>query len=251
MEHSSIKISIVTVCYNAISTIEDTIQSVLKQTYENIEYIIIDGGSTDGTINIIKKYSNRLAYWISEPDKGIYDAMNKGIRVSSGDYINFMNSGDKFCNQECIANVIDEINVSKEVIYGDSFHIMHGNNKKYIKANKIDVITKRYPFCHQSTFTKTKYLKEHEFDITYKICADWNLFRKGYINDDLRFQYIAIPICDFDCQSGMSRDNLKLLYKERYRCLGIEGNILKTFPFEVLRCLVMIKKRIKKFIKNI
>ena len=84
-----LKISIVTVSYNAAETIEQTISSVVNQTYENIEYIIIDGGSTDGTVDIIRKYEDRIAYWVSEPDKGIYDAMNKGIDVATGDYIYF------------------------------------------------------------------------------------------------------------------------------------------------------------------
>ena len=98
-------ISIITVAYNAIQLIEATIKSVINQSYTSIEYIIIDGGSTDGTIDIIKKYDKYLAYWISEPDKGIYDAMNKAIKKANGDWINFMNCGDTFVDE----NVISEI----------------------------------------------------------------------------------------------------------------------------------------------
>ena len=89
-----LKITFITVCYNAIDTLEKTILSIINQTYPNIEYIIIDGASTDGTVDIIKKYEHKLSYWISEPDKGIYDAMNKGLKRATGDYINFMNADD-------------------------------------------------------------------------------------------------------------------------------------------------------------
>ena len=89
-------ISVITVCYNVASTIEKTMLSVLNQTYKNLEYIIIDGNSTDGTVDIIKKYAERLTFWISEPDKGIYDAMNKGIVKATGKFLIFMNAGGEF-----------------------------------------------------------------------------------------------------------------------------------------------------------
>lgn len=95
----NLKISIITVSYNAAKTIEQTIQSVVNQTYDNIEYIIIDGGSTDGTVDIIKKYEDKIAYWVSEPDKGIYDAMNKGILKASGEYIYFLGADDWLYNE--------------------------------------------------------------------------------------------------------------------------------------------------------
>ena len=100
-------ISVITVSYNAVLTIEQTILSVINQTYLNIEYIIIDGGSTDGTVNVIKKYADKIAYWVSESDKGIYDAMNKGIAYSHGEYCNFINAGDKFCSSSILKQVMD------------------------------------------------------------------------------------------------------------------------------------------------
>ena len=102
-------ISVITVSYNAVLTIEQTILSVINQTYLNIEYIIIDGGSTDGTVNVIKKYADKIAYWVSESDKGIYDAMNKGIAYSHGEYCNFINAGDKFCSSVGIENKLNYI----------------------------------------------------------------------------------------------------------------------------------------------
>ena len=95
-------ISVVTVSYNAVLTIEQTILSVINQTYPNVEYIIIDGGSTDGTVDIIKKYADKIAYWVSEPDKGIYDAMNKRWLKATGDFIQFLNAGDWFENEHVI-----------------------------------------------------------------------------------------------------------------------------------------------------
>lgn len=109
-------ISIVTVSYNAVLTIEQTILSVINQTYPNVEYIIIDGGSTDGTVDIIKKYEDKIAYWVSEPDKGIYDAMNKGVVVATGEWINFMNAGDIFTDGDVIDKLFHQIRGKKRCV---------------------------------------------------------------------------------------------------------------------------------------
>lgn len=244
MENSKPKITVVTVCFNAVNEIEKTILSVINQTYDNIEYIVIDGGSKDGTVDIIKKYSNYLTYWVSEPDKGIYDAMNKGIAAASGDYINFMNAGDTFVSNTTVDETRAIIEHDTDIIYGD-YYIL--NRKKspdpiYKKPLIITKIITKYPICHQATFSKLDYMKTHLFDISYKICADWNFFRKGFIENNLRFQYINIPICYFDCNAGMSHDNLDLLYKERYRCMGIDRNPIKKLPHEILRLCVHLKR---------
>lgn len=116
-------ISIVTVSYNAVLTIEQTILSVINQTYPNVEYIIIDGGSTDGTVDIIKKYEDKIAYWVSEPDKGIYDAMNKGVVVATGEWINFMNAGDIFTDGDVIDKLFHQNIIINRVgiVFGDTF----------------------------------------------------------------------------------------------------------------------------------
>ena len=117
-------ISIITISYNAVKDIENTILSVLNQTYPNIEYIIIDGGSTDGTLDIIKKYQDKITYWVSEPDKGIYDAMNKGTLKATGEWLNFMNAGDTFYNEQVLENVFRDNNwENTDVIYGDVIYI--------------------------------------------------------------------------------------------------------------------------------
>lgn len=101
-------ISIITISYNSCLTIEDTILSVINQTYPHIEYIVIDGGSKDGTVDIIKRYENKISYWISEPDKGIYYAMNKGIAATTGEWINFINCGDSFYDKNVIARLFKD-----------------------------------------------------------------------------------------------------------------------------------------------
>lgn len=120
-------ISVVTVSYNTVATIEQTILSVINQTYPNIEYIIIDGGSTDGTIEIIKKYENRIHFWISEPDNGIYDAMNKGIDKATGQWINFMNAGDCFHDNKVLESLFGENNYDNCIaIYGNTNLVKNG-----------------------------------------------------------------------------------------------------------------------------
>ncbi len=114
------KVSIITAVYNGVETIEDCIKSVVAQTYPKTEHFIIDGGSTDGTIEIIKKYEDKIAYWVSEPDRGIYDAMNKGIKLATGDVIGILNSDDIYADEFVIENVIKAIsNGNVDSCYGD------------------------------------------------------------------------------------------------------------------------------------
>ena len=117
---TNMKVSVITVCYNAIRGIEKTIQSVISQSHDDIEYIVIDGGSTDGTIDVIQKYRDKIAYFVSEPDGGIYDAMNKGIKAATGEWINFLNAGDVFASKDAIMISMSIDTDGIDVIYGDS-----------------------------------------------------------------------------------------------------------------------------------
>lgn len=204
-------ISVVTICYNAKNDLEKTILSVLSQTYQDIEYIIIDGGSTDGTVDIIHKYSERLFYWISEPDKGIYDAMNKGMDRATGSWINFMNAGDTFCDNEIIKNIFGYNDLSDySVIYGDCY-VSKLNQLQYLKASSMKKVHVQMPFCHQSSFIRKTRLR---FSIDLKIAADYQMIYEYYrMNGISSFLYISKPISVFDA-TGISTTNNNLLQKE-------------------------------------
>lgn len=176
------KISVVTVVRNGEKHIEKTILSVINQKYSNVEYIIIDGMSTDGTQNIIDKYCSKINLVVREPDTGIYDAMNKGISVATGDWINFMNVGDQFYSD----NVLDKLftnNVSDyDIIYGDSCnqYLDLGFNGRVIPAP----LNKLFFFQimdHQSLFVRSKIIKDIKFKLKYKLAADYNLILHSYI----------------------------------------------------------------------
>lgn len=171
------KVTIVTVCLNAVNDIEKTLTSVVNQTYPNIEYIIIDGGSNDGTINIIEKYIDKIKYYISEPDEGIYNAMNKGIKIATGEWINFMNAGDYFYQSQTVSLFIENIkNVDADIVYGDTNCIYNGYGEIIRKPYQIFDIKKHMVFCHQSCFVKTEIMKSHPFSLKYKIASDYNFF---------------------------------------------------------------------------
>lgn len=187
--------SIITITFNAADYLQSTIDSVVKQTYGDIEYIIIDGASNDSTLKIIKNNEKNITTWISEPDTGIYDAMNKGISLSKGRWVNFMNAGDTFSDEKVLENIAKNINSSADVIYGDRYYVK--DNQRVLQiAKSIDTIFERMPFGHQSTFVKNDVLKKYRFNDTYKFSADYDLLIKLYLANH-NFQYINIPICEF------------------------------------------------------
>ena len=211
------KITIITVSYNAVKDIENTILSVINQTYPNIEYIIIDGGSTDGTLDIIKKYQDKITYWVSEPDKGIYDAMNKGALKATGMWLNFMNAGDTFYNEQVLEEVFKDKDCDNaDVIYGDVVYV-YPDRVDIRKAAPLKRIKVGIPFCHQSAFVKTKLQQSYLFDMTYKICADYNffhtLYKKGY-----SFKYKEQIIARY-LAGGISSNAIKL-YIEEWKVSG-------------------------------
>lgn len=196
------EISIITVVYNGADVIEKTIRSVIEQHNKNNEYIIIDGGSTDGTIDIIKKYEDKIDLWISESDKGIFDAMNKGVELAKGKYIALLNAGDYY--ESHVLKKVEEIisrNQDAGVIYGDTNLIIPvGNNLYSLNIIPNTVVDERLMiapvFCHQSSFVKRDlFLRLGYFD-NVSIAGDWLHFIKLYKNQ-VRFLYINETISNY------------------------------------------------------
>lgn len=220
-------VSIITVVYNGEKYLEETIQSVINQTHDNVEYIIIDGGSTDGTVDIIKKYEDQIDYWVSEKDKGIYDAMNKGIQLVCGDWINFMNAGDRIFEENIIQTISSHL--VADLVYGD--HAVYKDD-----PNNYDIINvgsyrdiRNIPFCHQSLFVKTKLLKNNLFDLQYKIAADYDQYlRLKALKASIL--YVPMTVALF-LDGGLSSISRKKLIKEYYTITSQYHPINSFFVF--------------------
>ncbi len=215
-------ISIITICYNSKDELEKTIKSIKAQTYNRIEYIIVDGGSTDGTKDVINLYSDIISKSISEPDKGIYDAMNKGIGLASGDWILFMNAGDVFYSNEVIKKIFENtFRPDTAIVYGD-IEQDYGKAGKLIKSlHKFDSKDVALQICHQGMMTRTSILKKIKYDTSYKIMADVDSFKK--IHDmGYGFEYVPVVFAVFEVTGGISSTKPILLMKELNRIKGIK-----------------------------
>ena len=215
------KVTVVTAVLNDVGHIEQTILSVISQTDIEIEYIIVDGGSKDGTLELIGKYKDKISLLISESDRGVYDAMNKGIKYSTGDFVYFLNSGDVLLNPSILSKIkFEDVNVRNTIIYGNVV-VAYGN---------IEALEKPRPFfnskmkfkgigiCHQSMFFPGELIRNENYDLSYKIAADYDLvyrlWRKG-----TEFLYRDITIAKYDWGKGISSNPYKLLdvYRENAR----------------------------------
>ncbi|MEP1488975.1 MAG: glycosyltransferase family 2 protein [Algibacter sp.] len=241
--HKLGKISIITVCYNCQNSIVDTIESVLNQTcVVDIEYIIIDGKSTDSTINIIKSYEkvfidkNIVYKWYSELDKGIYDAMNKGIKLASGQWLNFMNSGDTFVDNNVLSNIFKFNYNNLNIVYGDKLY-----NNKIIKSHPIKFL--QYGIimaCHQSMFFNKFNLKEElSYNLHYPIYGDYELVAKIHLLNPNKIKYINFPISIYlggGISSFVSKQKRKDKFKILFKYYGILG-VLKGISVAIIEKL--------------
>lgn len=235
------KVSVITVCFNNISTIKDTIDSVLGQTYKNIEYIIIDGGSTDGTVELVKSYGNRISKFISEPDKGIYDAINKGIKLASDDVIGVLNSDDFFYNNNVIERVAQTFNGNEiNAVYGDIQFvdpIKISRIVRYYSSKHFNIGKFKFGFmpAHPSFYAKKELFEKLGYYKTdYKIAADYELLIRFLYVNKIKYEYLEMPFVSMRT-GGVSNKSIcsnLILNKEILRACkenGIRTNYLNIY----------------------
>jgi glycosyltransferase involved in cell wall biosynthesis len=191
------KISIITVCFNSAKTIEDTIQSVLSQDYPNVEYIIVDGGSKDATLDIVKKYSANISHFISEPDKGIYDAMNKGIALATGDVVGILNSDDVYYDSQVLSHISKAFEVTNaDAVYGDLVYVASNNLEKVTRVWKSKPYTegaflKGWMPPHPTFYVKKScYNQLGNYSLKLKSAADYELMLRFIHKYKISLAYI-------------------------------------------------------------
>ncbi|MDB5115750.1 MAG: putative biosynthesis related glycosyltransferase [Mucilaginibacter sp.] len=243
-------ITVVTVVFNFKDEIENTILSIINQSYSNIEYIIIDGGSVDGTLNIINKYKDGIKICVSEPDKGIFDAMNKSLKLATGDFIIFMNAGDTFCSANTIANIVEMMHEPNSVYYGNAVFVNKENSSQkhrggYFSKYRLSKVN----MCHQTIFYPKSAYKNNNFDMDYKLYADWPYNIKLFSQS--KFNYINQDIAFFDV-TGVSALNEDPVFKKKrlslvYEFLGVDAILYLAYnkSKKVLLNLLNIKKTIQ------
>lgn len=246
-------LSIITINYNNLSGLKKTAQSIMDQTYTDYEWIIIDGGSTDGSKEVIESLasnpltSNRISYWCSEHDKGIFNAMNKGIAHATGEWINFMNSGDIFNTPDTLNDIFSK-EYDADVIYGDCYLDFSGRKELRRHHHPVDLFDLiAHPLCHQAMFYKTRILRKCGYDETLPYTADCvkniELLTKGCI-----FHYIDDIVCVFD-KTGVSSTSADSHKEEFHR--GIKKHVPEYALDLVWRLLPFVDGHIYRRLNNI
>lgn len=244
------KISIITVCYNSESTIRDTIESILAQTYSDIEYIIVDGASSDGTMAIVDEYKDFIATVVSEPDKGIYDAMNKGIELATGDVVGILNSDDFYQNNDAIQDIVCQFNSfpDSDLVFGDVVFIAPDNLEKIVRFYRSDHFKPwklRFGWMppHPASFIKKRaYDQVGVYSLDYTISSDYEMFVRLLLVHRLSFSRINKILVRMRA-GGVSTASIKsrlLLNKEIVQACkdnGVYTNllfVLSKLPFKLM-----------------
>jgi len=215
----SYKLSIITINYNNTKGLDKTLQSVINQNSQDFEYVVVDGNSSDDSKKIIDSHKNYIDKSISEPDSGVYNAMNKGIRMASGDYLLFLNSGDQLADQNVIAKILPSLKNNEDIIYGNLIYSLNEVPQTLFTPPKnIDLTYFLNSFLpHPSSFIKKSLFQKIGFyNEKFKIISDWEFFLRAIVINKASYLHIDEVISDFD-NSGISSDsqNEKLIHKEK------------------------------------
>lgn len=243
------KVTIITVCYNRNSTIENAIKSVLEQNYSDIEYIIVDGNSTDGTKEIIEGYRDKISHFISEPDKGMYDAINKGLQLASGDVIGLMHSDDEFYDKNVIDRIVSRFNsdAAIEGVYGDGVYVSNDKEERLIRDRiggvfSIQKIKKGWLPLHPTVYLKKSVIdKNGLYSLDFKIASDTEFLLRYLYKYEINMSYINSYIVKMR-MGGMST-NLKCaleILNEDYKIYKYHG--LTAFKAVFLKKTIALKQ---------
>lgn len=222
-------VTVITVVFNDAAHLEKTVLSVLNQVYDNVEYIVVDGGSTDGTLDIIRKYDHAIDYWVSEKDAGIYDAMNKGLRLATGEWVNFMNSGDLFYKNTTLNTIALQLESNMQIVFGEIETISNRhqfNVRKISGPVSMENLVMKMPICHQSMFVTLQSFKQVGlFDTNYKICADHDWLIKALLaGHQAKYVQECIALCNID---GVSSTSIFQRKRERLAIAFVHFDDLK------------------------
>lgn len=225
------KLSVITINYNNRDGLLRTIKSVVGQTCRDFEYIVIDGGSTDGSVDVIKEYADYIDYWVSEPDKGIYNAMNKGVRAAHGEFCQFLNSGDWYDSNIVVEAVLPCLSDEVDILSGYTVAISSdGRYERQMAGSprhlQLYSLLTGY-VSHPSSFIRRQLLLKRPYDETLKIVADWKFFVEVLVEDKAKYCHIDFDVALFDT-TGISSQNPEIVKNEGelYRCSLIHPNIL-------------------------
>jgi len=192
-------ITIITPLFNGCKSLEASILSVLRQNLDCIEYLFVDGGSTDGSVDMLRKYEESIDYWVSEPDHGIYDAMNKGVQLATGRWLCFLGSDDTLC--DTLATAANYLHDDRTIYYGNVFKT--GKQQIYDGAFGAWKLSRRN-ICQQAIFYPRSLFEFHEFDLHYQLLADWELNLRCYSDPRFKFQFIPLTIANYNDTTGKS-----------------------------------------------
>jgi len=221
-------VTVVTINFNDEAHLKETIESVLAQTWPHLEYLVVDGGSTDSSMEIIKKYEERINRWVSEPDKGTFDAMNKAVGMARGEFINFMNAGDRFASPTAIANMFAEGASHCDLLYGNH-EVVYPSFSKHKKGKPASGLWRHMMFSHQSLFCRASLLKAQPFDLNYRIAADFHFIYSQFVQGK-KFCYRNVDVARY-LAGGKSEVAVLEAYRENRRIVLQHDKRLKTRAF--------------------